>query len=262
MSNPDKNDEYSIERTPVPLPMLGVIDGQPDHEYSVPSWRVSFPALPGDFDLRVHRSLNSDGAWTLSEASTGMKVYDGWGDHETMDELLDLFCQLVLPKMTPEILTKSIADGREKIGARAQRPSLATPGDMLPTPRTDAWEAEAEDATTYCVQGWHRSRQLERELAEAEGTIAELDRALISAQAEGFYRPADADAPEAQRSPLAAPDWEGALRDLLSGCGRSDETDEAIEKARAFLLKHRASVPSHTDAIEKAVADPIKPVTG
>ena len=31
-----------------------------------------------------------------------------------------------------------------------------------------------------------------------------------------------------------------ALRDLLAGCGRSEETDETVEKARAFLLKHRS----------------------
>ena len=35
------------------------------------------------------------------------------------------------------------------------------------TPRTDAWEAKAEDATTYCTDGWKRCRQLERELAIA-----------------------------------------------------------------------------------------------
>lgn len=33
------------------------------------------------------------------------------------------------------------------------------------TPRTDAWESEAEDATTYCIDGWKRARTLERELA-------------------------------------------------------------------------------------------------
>ena len=35
-------------------------------------------------------------------------------------------------------------------------------------------------------------------------------------------------------------DWEGAFRDLLAGCERSEETDECIEKARNFLLTHRA----------------------
>ena len=38
----------------------------------------------------------------------------------------------------------------------------------MPTPRTDACEEAAEDATTYCLQGWQMARKLERELSTKE----------------------------------------------------------------------------------------------
>lgn len=47
------------------------------------------------------------------------------------------------------------------------------------TPRTDAAEADAEDATTYCLQGWQLSRTLEREAAALRADRDALAAALL-----------------------------------------------------------------------------------
>lgn len=49
-----------------------------------------------------------------------------------------------------------------------------------------------------------------------------------------------------RRSHTEQPDWEYAFRELLANCGRGKETDEAVERARAFLLKHRAPVGNNS----------------
>lgn len=115
---------YVVENLVAPLDMLS--EGPAGEVwYRIPTWRVTFKAAAlAGLDLRVHRGLGHEGIWTLTEATTGCKVYDGWGDEpeDTADDMLDEFVAVYLPKLTKDMVEKAIVKAREMLSGRAPSP--------------------------------------------------------------------------------------------------------------------------------------------
>ena len=60
-----------------------------------------------------------------------------------------------------------------------------------PTPRTDARENAAADATSYCLDGWAFARSLERSLSEREEECERLRGKLAELRSKNGKRPCD-----------------------------------------------------------------------
>ena len=133
MTFESRNDEapprtpYKVDTGPIPLDTLAVSpDGKGECWYRIPSWRVHFEceALKG-VDLRMHRAIGSHGVWTLTEASTGMKLFAGLphefyiGDEGAM---LAEFAAGRMLQITPEKLAEALAKGREKLRQHTPNP--------------------------------------------------------------------------------------------------------------------------------------------
>lgn len=118
---------YKIDTGPIPLDTLAVSpDGKGECWYRIPSWRVYFDheALKG-VDMRLHRAIASDGVWTLTEASTGLKVFgDLAHDFYVGDEgaMLAEFASSRMLQITPEKLADALAKGREKLRQHTPNP--------------------------------------------------------------------------------------------------------------------------------------------
>ncbi len=118
---------YKIDTTPVPLDVFSVY-GPEDVGcwYRIPSWRVRFDceALKG-VDVRMHRAVGSHAAWTLTEASTGFKMFgDMPHDQYIGDEgsMLAEFCAGFMLKLTPEKVAAGIAKAKEILKTRTPSP--------------------------------------------------------------------------------------------------------------------------------------------
>lgn len=127
MSSNDKQ-RYTLD--PHPLPLALYSDGPRKEWYRVPSWRITIkeaPALEG-IELRVHRGLGGEAVWTLSEATTGFKLYDGWTDEpeDTMEDMLDEFVAVYLPKLTADMVKKSVAGATALLATLPPNPFLAS----------------------------------------------------------------------------------------------------------------------------------------
>lgn len=115
---------YSVQTKPLPLDMLSEGPGG-DCWYRIPSWQIEFVSeVLAGLDLRIHRGLGNEGIWTLTEASTGCRLYDGWQDEpeDTAEDMLGEFIAVYLPKLTRDMMEKSIAGAKEKIKGRLPNP--------------------------------------------------------------------------------------------------------------------------------------------
>lgn len=118
---------YTIQKNPIPLEMLSEGPGG-ECWYRIPSWRVEFhhEALAG-VDVRAHRGLAHDAPWTLSEGTTGHKMYEGWDDEpdDEMEDVIEEFIAIYLPKLTKEKVEKSLSMARETLSKRTPSPFAA-----------------------------------------------------------------------------------------------------------------------------------------
>jgi hypothetical protein len=120
---------YKIDTAPVPLDLYSEYGGKDGCWYRVPSWRVHFDceALKG-VDVRMHRGIGSASVWTLSEATTGFKMF---GDlaHDMYigdeDAMLAEFAAGVMLRLTPEYVEKAIAKAKEVLQTKTPSPFVA-----------------------------------------------------------------------------------------------------------------------------------------
>lgn len=122
---------YKIDTGPIPLDVLAVNpDGKGECWYRIPSWRVYFDceALKG-VDVRLHRAVASHAVWTLTEATTGSKMFgDLPHDQYIGDEgsMLAEFAAGVMLKLTPEKVASSIAKARERLTKHTPSPFVSS----------------------------------------------------------------------------------------------------------------------------------------
>lgn len=110
--------------TVAPLDVLGV-GLVCDEWFRIPSRRVEFHCESlKNIDVRIHKSITRESGWVLSEATTGFKIYDGFGDQDP-ETLMALFCDAVLPKLTREKIDSSMARAREQLIKRKPSPFAA-----------------------------------------------------------------------------------------------------------------------------------------
>lgn len=114
---------YIFHTDPVPIDLYSEGPAGPTW-YRIPSWRIEFTceALKG-VDCRVHRGLGHEGQWTLSEASTGFKMFGELpDDHGTAEGMLAEFCAGRMLKLTPELVATSIAKAKEILKEKMPSP--------------------------------------------------------------------------------------------------------------------------------------------
>lgn len=125
---------YKLDTGPIPLDVMAVNpDGKGECWYRIPSWRVHFDydALR-DVDIRLHRSIASSAVWTLTEATTGFKMFgDLAHDYYIGDEgsMLAEFCAGYMLKLTKDKVTEALKRARQALtqrtdGCRHQMPPL------------------------------------------------------------------------------------------------------------------------------------------
>lgn len=120
-----KETPYKVDTGPIPLDTLAVF-GEQECWYRIPSWRVHFDceALKG-VDIRLHRAIGSHGVWTLTEASTGLKVFaDMQHEFYVGDEgaMLAEFAAGRMLQLTPEKIAEAIVNGMETLSKHTPNP--------------------------------------------------------------------------------------------------------------------------------------------
>lgn len=116
---------YKVDTHPIPLDTLAVF-GKEECWYRIPSRRVHFDhdALR-NADIRLHRAIGSHGVWTLTEATTGLKLHADMphefyiGDEGAM---LAEFAAGRMLQLTPEKMQDAIAKGKEKVAQHSRCP--------------------------------------------------------------------------------------------------------------------------------------------
>lgn len=142
---------WKVDTDPTPLDTLAVSPLGIECWYRIPSWRVHFDheALR-DYDIRLHRAIGSHGVWTLTEASTGLKMH-GDMPHEFYigDEsgMLAEFAAFKLKQLTPVKMADAISKGREMLNKRTPNP-FAAPSTQLP-PEANELAAALRDAARW-----------------------------------------------------------------------------------------------------------------
>lgn len=119
---------YKIDTGQIPMEAFsGNQDGTKGDWYVVPSWRVHFDHDGlRDFDIRLHRSVDSQAVWTLSEATTGCRI-TGDIPHEFYigDEtaMLAEFCAGMMKRITRESMVAQIEKALARQAGLPPRPS-------------------------------------------------------------------------------------------------------------------------------------------
>jgi hypothetical protein len=123
---PRETTPYKLDTAPLPLDLYSEYGGMHGCWYRVPSWRVHFDceALKG-VDVRMHRGIGSSAVWTLTEATTGFKMFgDIPHDYYVGDEgsMLSEFAAGMMLKLTPDYVAKAIAKAREVLKGKPPSP--------------------------------------------------------------------------------------------------------------------------------------------
>lgn len=159
---------YKIDTGPIPLDVIAVnqINEPGGCWYRIPSWRVHFDceALKG-VDLRLHRSIASAAVWTLTEATTGFKIFgDLAHDQYIGDEgsMLAEFAAGRMLQLTPEKVAKAIETAKEILAKRPSNPFGKSARDEIIEECARACEREADRATgdAYCQAADHCAKVL------------------------------------------------------------------------------------------------------
>lgn len=132
-----KETPYKIDTGPIPLDVVNQ-PGQKEGEcwYRIPSWRVYFDceALKG-VDVRLHRSIASCATWTLTEATTGFKMFgDLAHDQYIGDEgsMLAEFCAGRMLQLTPAKVAAGLAKAREILTTKTPNPFIRSETERSP----------------------------------------------------------------------------------------------------------------------------------
>lgn len=141
---------YKIDAEMVPMEAFaGNPEGTKGEWYAIPSWRVHFDhdGLRG-FDIRLHRSVDSQAVWTLSEATTGCRI-TGDIPHEFYigDEtaMLAEFCAGMMKRITRESMVAQIEKALARQAGLPPRPSARSEtGRTIPD-----WMII--DSVRYCI---------------------------------------------------------------------------------------------------------------
>jgi hypothetical protein len=148
--------KYKIDTSPIPLDTLAVY-GEQECWYRIPSWRVHFDhdALR-DEDIRMHRSIGSHSAWTLTEATTGLKLHsDLPTDFYVGDEgaMLAEFAAGRMLQLTKENMKSAIAKGKEKLSKHSLNPFVPSETPAKPDPVADLC-AHIKESIRLCGHGY------------------------------------------------------------------------------------------------------------
>ena len=182
---------YTIGKNPLPLDMLS--EGPAgDTWYRVPSWTAEFvcEALKG-VDLRVHRGLGASGVWTLSEATTGFKVFGDLDlDSYYRDDMYAMLAEFAAGRMlqlTAENISDAIARAKKILAVRLPNPfttsavseTETTPGNVELLKLGDRAKRIMKDKQSYdchidprVAAEYERAYALVQDLADRWGTMS------------------------------------------------------------------------------------------
>lgn len=192
---------YKIDTGPIPLDVIAVnqINEPGGCWYRIPSWRVHFDceALKG-VDLRLHRSIASAVVWTLTEATTGFKIFgDIAHDQYIGDEgsMLAEFAAGRMLQLTPKKVAKAIETAKEILAKRPPNPFAPCTTPLKPGLRADIVKRLRDLHLITCMADEKDSRHTET-LPSVAADIIESDASVASTTPQKAGEPLYKDCPD------------------------------------------------------------------